>query len=1097
MMARTKKLGLAALFAALAMCIVCFFASIGFLSPLAKDGDLTEHKPFPAGFLEGTAQLSVGYTQGVGFTLNGEDMGTLYAGAFDPAPGNEYFALHVFTGGGAPAGVEIVSVTVGGAAQDLSGWTNYAGDAAQISADKITLSGTGLNNATLVSSPVTYTDLTITLKTVGDVSNLTNFSLQYGTAGTLYYVNFQTSGEEQGVYVSGAIPEEPTVPRDDFDPTGVFSNYAADKLDMYGQPYGVLMGNKAGVNAVWADTIGYNAPVLMTNFNIKVDVIGGSEWNNNRNLVFQTPGGDLVIREFGNGWGQVLYGGANISEGGGNVWVTSPDQSELDLSVTFDGTTTAVINNTNSTTLATSSQIVFSTATDGSVNSYSNLFFKFENVSVTDRTMGYLVKEINGELFRGEEIDADISEWDYWDETTEPDYELYWRNEGAVPTCVKGGVAVRGTDKGWQKYIYSNYGKSTLQGYDSISDLSVQLHAVTPDKIDGVDFILKAAGGQMLSVRITDFGSLNTYGVTVYSYTDANFPVLGSRSDIPVDVKNRGLYEITWDYDGTDTIRVNGEEIPVNASALYPNGYKDFNYFVSSNAQIAFGIFEDAAQNENSMVVLTHINGVSLTEYQPTPNVDYLSAWKAEAGGVGMQNAANGLKVTLSQEGQLQYAVYGDAADLSQNTVKHNIKDFSVTLQAEADIQKLAVRLDGAAEDKSALSALLCLSIGSDGALLEVLSADGKVLAQTNVAKAADGVYTFSFSASALSASVNGSAAEGDLSSLAFRFLNAKVSVGAEGKAGSAFTVTHMGGEELKYYVAVPNFEREYAEGETIADDFSPDEWMAAGVSVSAGEKSVDLTFRSTEAGMWYEIPMTYTQSALQSGSSATWLSLYFSCNENITKDGGVRISLATRAGNVPTGAITSALSIRITDGGTTVSVYNANWNSLAPAPTTIIGSFSTESGFLIEFDNATKALYVNGTQIAGTFNSFNFPDNGTFVGLFGTGTESAPGVLQLKKVNNADLILGADNEMIEFSDPDEQRVQEQIQWVEKGGDATLDYQQEMEHSTQTVEKTITEKVYAGKELTTLGIVLIVVGAVVAAAGGGAVAWLLLRRKKN
>lgn len=1096
MKARTKRFSLTALLAALAMCIVGFFASVNFLAPYAKDGDLTEHKPFPAGFLEGTAELSVGYTQGVGFTLNGRDMGTLYEGAFDPAPGNEYFALHVFTGSGAAAGVEIVSVTVGGAKQDLSGWTNYAGANAQISADKVTVSGTGLHDATIVSSPVAYTDLTVTLKTVGDVSNLTNFSLQYGTAGTLYYVNFQTSGDEQGVYVSGAIPEEPTVPRDDFDPTGVFSNYAPDKLEMYGQPYGVLMGNKAGVNAVWADTLGYNAPVLMTEFNIKADVVGGSEWNNNRNIVFQTPGGDLVIREFGNGWGQVLYKDANISEGGGNIWVTSPDQSELDLTVTFDGTTTVVKNNTNNTTLATSTQIVFTTAGDGSVNSYSNLFFKFENVSVKDRTMGYLVKEINGEVFQGEEIDADISEWDYWDEASEPDYELYWRNEGAVPTCVKGGVAVRGVDKGWQKYIYANYGKSTLQGYDSISDLSVQLHAVTPDKIDGVDFILKAAGGQMLSIRITDFGSLNTYGVTVYSYTDANFPVLGSASDIPVDVKNRGLYEITWDYDGTDTIRVNGVEIPVNASAAYPNGYKDFNHFGSSNAQIAFGIFEDSAQYENSMVVLTHINGVSLTEYQPAPNVNYLASWKAEAG-VGLQNASDGLKVTLSEQGKMQYAVYGDAADIAQNTVKHNIKDFSVTVKAGADIQKLAIRLDGAAQDKTALSALLRLSIGADNALLEVLSSDGKVLAKADVAKAADGVYTFSFSASALSASVNGTAAEGDLSSLAFRFLNAKVSVGAEGKAGSAFTVTHMGGEELKYYIAVPNFEREYAEGETIADDFMLDEWMAAGVSIAASDKSVDLTFKSSEAGMWYEIPMTYTKSALETNSSASWLSLYFSCNENITKDGGVRISLATRAGNLPTGAITSALSIRITDGGTTVSVYNANWNSLAPAPTTIIGSFSTESGFLIEFDNASKTLYVNGTQIAGTFNSFNFPDNGTFVGLFGTGTESAPGVLQLKKVNNTDLILGADNEMIEFSDPDEQRVQDQIQWVEKGGDATLDYQQDMDHSTQTVEKTITEKVLVGKELTTLGIVLIVVGAVVVAAGGAAVAIFLVRRQKN
>ncbi|MFQ7035486.1 MAG: hypothetical protein ACLRTQ_07385, partial [Candidatus Borkfalkia sp.] len=68
-------------------------------------------------------------------------------------------------------------------------------------------------------------------------------------------------------------------------------------------------------------------------------------------------------------------------------------------------------------------------------------------------------------------------------------------------------------------------------------------------------------------------------------------------------------------------------------------------------------------------------------------------------------------------------------------------------------------------------------------------------------------------------------------------------------------------------------------------------------------------------------------------------------------------------------------MSIRITDGGSTVSVYNAAWNSLSAAPTTIIGKFAADGGFLIEFDNATKTLYVNGTQIAGSFSPFNFPD--------------------------------------------------------------------------------------------------------------------------
>lgn len=271
---------------------------------------------------------------------------------------------------------------------------------------------------------------------------------------------------------------------------------------------------------------------------------------------------------------------------------------------------------------------------------------------------------------------------------------------------------------------------------------------------------------------------------------------------------------------------------------------------------------------------------------------------------------------------------------------------------------------------------------------------------------------------------------------------------------------------------------------------------MAAGVSVSASDKSVDFTFRSTEAGMWYEVPLQYTESALNASSDRSYLSMYFSCNSNITLDGGVRISIATRAGNQPTGAITSALSIRITGGGTTVAVYNANWNSLASAPTTIIGEFSESGGFLIEFDNAAKTLYVNGTQIAGSFSSFNFPDNGTFIGIFGTGSEAAPGVLSLKKVNNADLIAGAQNEMIQFSDPDEQRVQDQLQWVEKNGDATIDYQQEMNASRKVITETVTERVYDGMRLTTGGIIGICVGSLVAIAAVVCIVVIIRKKKK-
>lgn len=107
--------------------------------------------------------------------------------------------------------------------------------------------------------------------------------------------------------------------------------------------------------------------------------------------------------------------------------------------------------------------------------------------------------------------------------------------------------------------------------------------------------------------------------------------------------------------------------------------------------------------------------------------------------------------------------------------------------------------------------------------LFEVLNAEQAVLARTKVAKAADGVYEIAFSANEKHASCNGAAAEGDLKSAAFRFLNAKLSVGLAGGAGTYITVTALGGEDLKYYIAVPNYEREYGEGETIVDDFQLD----------------------------------------------------------------------------------------------------------------------------------------------------------------------------------------------------------------------------------------------------------------------------------
>lgn len=1090
---RIKKFSIAALASVLAVALVCL-AWLPAFTVKAKDGDLTERLSLPTDFVGGQSELTVGYTQGEGFTLNGEPMGSLYEKAFELSPGNEYIALHVFTGADSPAGVQITEVTVSGKVQDLSGWTNYAGEAGQVSADSITVSGTNLSDATVVSSAVSYENLAVTLKLTGNITNLTRFSIQYGTSGSLYYANFEM-GEERICYISGAIPEEPETPRDNFNPEGIFSNYAAEKLVMTGQPYGVLIGNKPGVNAVWGDTIGYVEPVSMANFNVKADIVGGSEWNNNRNIVIQTQAGDLVIREYGNGWGQVLYNDTpiNVDQGSGNAWITSNDQSELDISVTFDGKKTTITNNCNGNVIATSEDIVFTTATDGTVNSQANLFFKFENVTVTDRTMGLLVREINGKFFQGEEIEVpDISEWEYWDPATEPDYELFWRNEGAVPTCVKGGIAVRGTDKGWQKYIYSNYGRSTLQGYDSISDFSAELHAVTPDKLDGVDFVLRSAGGQMIALRITDAGSTSSYGVTVYSYSDNGYPILGSLSDIPADIFDRGTFLIEWDYDGTGIMKLNGHEIPINSSQAYPNGYKDFRWFTSSNAQIAFGIFEDSLQYENSMVVLTSVNGKELPEYTPQPNVDYVANWKAETG-VSIENTAEGLLIK-SEGNDVRYAVYGDNADVESNTVKHNVSDFSIKVKISENITAFIVRLSGQNEDKQSIAAYLRFT--AEDSLFEIVDESGEVLAEVQNVPTADGEYEIAFSCSEKTASINGVVTVGDLSCMNFRFMNAKLSVGVSGTAGASIIVCELGGEELKYYVAVPNFEREYAEGETIVDDFSLDEWMAAGVSVSASDKSVDFTFRSTEAGMWYEVPLQYTESALNASSDRSYLSMYFSCNSNITLDGGVRISIATRAGNQPTGAITSALSIRIAGGGTTVAVYNANWNSLASAPTTIIGEFSESGGFLIEFDNAAKTLYVNGTQIAGSFSSFNFPDNGTFIGIFGTGSEAAPGVLSLKKVNNADLIAGAQNEMIQFSDPDEQRVQDQLQWVEKNGDATIDYQQEMNASRKVITETVTERVYDGMRLTTGGIIGIGVGSLVAIAAVVCIVVIIRKKKK-
>ena len=118
----------------------------------AKDGALTENEPFPAGFLEGTAELTVSYSAGKGFALNGKEFTSLYEGAFEVLPGNAYIALHVFTGSGAAAGVEITSVTESGRKADLGNWTNYAGEAGVITSDSVKLSGVNLADATIVSA---------------------------------------------------------------------------------------------------------------------------------------------------------------------------------------------------------------------------------------------------------------------------------------------------------------------------------------------------------------------------------------------------------------------------------------------------------------------------------------------------------------------------------------------------------------------------------------------------------------------------------------------------------------------------------------------------------------------------------------------------------------------------------------------------------------------------------------------------------------------------------------------------------------------------------------------------------------------------------
>ena len=66
------------------------------------------------------------------------------------------------------------------------------------------------------------------------------------------------------------------------------------------------------------------------------------------------------------------------------MWVTSPDQSELDISVLIDGDTVTVKNNTNDTVLAESTEIRFSTASDCSVCLLYTSCYIFNGITITE-----------------------------------------------------------------------------------------------------------------------------------------------------------------------------------------------------------------------------------------------------------------------------------------------------------------------------------------------------------------------------------------------------------------------------------------------------------------------------------------------------------------------------------------------------------------------------------------------------------------------------------------------------------------------------------------------------------------------------------------
>lgn len=693
----------------------------------------------------------------------------------------------------------------------------------------------------------------------------------------------------------------------------------------------------------------------------------------------------------------------------------------------------------------------------------------------------------------------DISEWPYFDPSTDEEQDDKWIEDGATLVNVHGGVAVMTSDAYFKKVIQYNDGYQSRRGFVDISDFSVQLNAVTKNTINAVDFWLISEAGSTLCVRIENMGSGSSYNVKVFDYTRSDTPCLGILQGISSNQEDRGTYIISYDYADTKTLRVNGTAIPITTDpavlADYPQGYKSVA-FSGDMAKLAFGVQEDGKQHQDEMVVLSHINGTPLYDFYPSFDIDLSEPW-AYDGGLELATTDAGLRVTAGSTGSFRLG-YGESLD---SLDKHDLKSFSAQLKGEsAQGFTLALVLSGkSASTGEAISLRLELSgFGTDACTAAVKDGAGNAVsdAQAVTCEGCAVEYlideqTFAINDTVLTRTDGGQALSD------FAFSNGTLHFEANAAQGDAFTLSELCGAPIAYYETAPNYEREVAPGHKPSDDFKYDPWNVGNLATPVTtEQGVSISFTGSWSGSWYDVPMTFTTRNGYPSSARTVLSAYITAGDANSGDNGIGVAFTSTDYDGPaideTGSLrrTYSLVVHISTDGTRVTVMDENWVSLGGG--SIMGSFTDpeKNGFLIEFDTQSCTLYVNGQEITGNYDKFAFKNNATYLGVFGSSMGTEASVTNVLLVNGEPLVEGAEIEMIEFPDVDEIRIEDQLDDVQITADENRDFS---DTSLSYKEKYTVEV----KEPLGAGWIVLIVAAGVLVAGGAVFGVLMYRRKRK